>query len=75
MKDSEISEILKGQNEEYKKLYTEHKGLERILADINKSRYLTPEQEMERKKIQKQKLRKKDNMAELIREYKQKVKS
>ena len=75
MKDSEISEILKGQNEEYKKLYTEHKGLERILAEINKSRYLTPEQEMERKKIQKQKLRKKDNMAELIREYKQKVKS
>ena len=75
MKDSEISEILKGQNEEYKKLYTEHKGLERILADINKSRYLTPEQEMEKKKIQKQKLRKKDNMAELIREYKQKVKS
>ncbi len=75
MKDAEISEILKEQNEEYKKLYTEHKGLERILAEINKSRYLTPEQEMERKKIQKQKLRKKDNMAELIRGYKQKVKS
>lgn len=75
MKDAEISEILKGQNEEYKKLYTEHKGLERNLAEINKSRYLTPEQEMERKKIQKQKLRKKDNMAELIRGYKQKVKS
>lgn len=75
MKDAEISEILKGQNEEYKKLYTEHKRLERNLAEINKSRYLTPEQEMERKKIQKQKLRKKDNMAELIRGYKQKVKS
>ncbi len=75
MKDAEISEILKEQNEEYKKLYTEHKGLERILAEINKSRYLTPEQEMERKKIQKQKLRKKDNMAELIRGYRQKIKN
>jgi hypothetical protein len=71
LKDAEISELLKEQNEEYKKLYTEHKGLERILAEINKSRYLTPEQAMERKKIQKQKLRKKDNMAELIRRYRQ----
>lgn len=75
MKDAEISEILKEQNEEYKKLYTEHKRLERVLAEINKSRYLTPEQEMERKKIQKQKLRKKDNMAELIRGYRQKIKN
>ena len=75
MKDTEITEILKVQSEEYRKLLEEHKRLEQTLAEINKSRYLTPEQEMERKRIQKQKLLKKDNMAELIREYKQRLKS
>ncbi len=75
MKDSEIAEILKKGNEEYKKLYEEHKELDRILAEMDKNKYLTPEEGLERKKLQKQKLFKKDRMAELIREYKQKVKS
>ena len=75
MKDIEITEILRKENEEYKKLYEEHKQLDHILADMDKNKYLTPEEELERKKIQKQKLLKKDRMAELIREYKQKVKS
>lgn len=75
MKDAEIAEILKEQDEEYKKLYVEHKKLEQILADIDKNKYLTPEQEIERKKIQKQKLIKKDSMAKLIMEYKNKVKN
>ncbi|MEK7307755.1 MAG: DUF465 domain-containing protein [Nitrospirota bacterium] len=75
MKDAEIAEILKEQDEEYKKLYVEHKKLEQILADIDKNKYLTPEQEIERKKIQKQKLIKKDSMAKLIMEYKSKVKN
>ena len=70
MKDAEIAEILKEQDEEYKKLYVEHKKLEQILADIDKNKYLTPEQEIERKKIQKQKLIKKDSMAKLIMGYK-----
>jgi uncharacterized protein YdcH (DUF465 family) len=70
----EIAEILKEQNEEFKKLYKEHKDLEQILAVIDKNKYLTPEQEIERKKIQKQKLIKKDSMAQLIIEYKNKVK-
>ncbi len=71
----EITEILKEQNEEFKKLYHDHKKLDQILADIDKNKYLTPEQEIERKKIQKQKLIKKDGMAELVREYKNKVKN
>ncbi len=75
MKDSEITEILKKENEEYKKLQEEHKELDRILAEMDKNKYLTPEEELERKKFQKQKLFKKDRMAEIIREYRQKVKS
>ncbi|MBI4698596.1 MAG: DUF465 domain-containing protein [Nitrospirae bacterium] len=71
MKDPEIADILKKENQEYKKLHEEHKGLDSILAEMDKSKYLTPEEEVERKKIQKQKLQKKDRMAELIREYRQ----
>lgn len=70
MKETKIAEILKEQNKEYKKLHEEHKRLESLLSEIDKNKYLTPEEEIERKRIQKQKLIKKDRMAELIREYK-----
>lgn len=70
MKDEEIIELLMRQNEEFKKLEQDHKNLKGMLAEIDKKVYLTPEEEMERKKIQKLKLAKKDKMAELIREYK-----
>lgn len=69
MKDSEIAEILKRENEEYRRLCEEHRNLEQILAELDKNKYLTPEEEIKRKDIQKQKLAKKDRMAELIREY------
>lgn len=73
MKDTEIAQILMEQNEQYKKLFTDHKGLKQILSEIDKNKYLSPEREMERKSVQKQKLRKKDNMAEIIREYRKKL--
>ena len=70
LKDADIAEILKQQNEQYRKLYEEHKKLGYLLEDIDKKRYFTPEEELERKRIQKQKLLKKDSMAEIIRQYK-----
>lgn len=71
MKEHEIVELLKKENEEFKKLSEEHRSLDVLLAEMDsKKRYLTPEEEFERKKIQKQKLSKKDRMAELVREYK-----
>ncbi len=73
--DSEIKEILKKQNEEYRRLCEEHRQLDEVLAEMNKNKYVTPEEEIERKKIQKQKLLKKDRMAEIIREYKKTAKS
>ena len=53
MKDSEIEEILQKENEEYKKLDVEHKVFKQRLTEIDKIKYLTPEDEIERKKIQK----------------------
>ncbi len=74
MKDDEIADTLMEQNQEYKKLHEEHKRLKQTLAEMDRNKYLTSEEEMERKKLQKQKLHKKDRMAEIIREYKQKLK-
>ena len=70
MEDQEVIESLSKVNEEFKKLTEEHHNLEGLLAEIDKKIYLTPEEEIERKKIQKQKLLKKDRMAELIRDFK-----
>ncbi|MDA8078665.1 MAG: DUF465 domain-containing protein [Nitrospiraceae bacterium] len=70
MKEQEIVETLKKESEEFRRLVDEHHSLEGILADIDRKVYLTAEEEMERKKVQKQKLAKKDKMADIIREYK-----
>lgn len=70
MKEEEIVELLKKENEEFRKLTEEHKNLEKLLSKIDSKRFLTPEEEVERKKIQKQKLLKKDRMAALIRDFK-----
>jgi uncharacterized protein YdcH (DUF465 family) len=70
MKETEIISILRNENDEYKKLEEVHKKLERSLDEINKKKHLTPDEEVERKKIQKQKLQYKDRMAQLIRIHK-----
>lgn len=70
MKEQEIVEFLKKENEEFRKLSEEHRNLDEFLVEIDSKRYLTPEEEIERKNIQKQKLIKKDRMAELVRDYK-----
>jgi hypothetical protein len=70
VKEEEIAEVLKKENAEFKKLTEEHRDLEELLARIDSKRFLTPEEEVERKTIQKKKLLKKDKMAALIRDFK-----
>ncbi|MGD0885332.1 MAG: DUF465 domain-containing protein [Thermodesulfovibrionales bacterium] len=70
MNDEDIIELLRKESTEFKKLDEEHKNLKQVLAEIDKKVYLNPDEEIERKKIQKLKLNKKDRMAELVREYK-----
>ncbi len=69
MNEEEIKDLLRRENEEFKKLDEEHKSLKGLLAEIDRKVYLSSDEEMERKKLQKLKLSKKDRMAELIREY------
>jgi len=70
LKENEIVEFLKKENEEFRRLSEEHRNLDRLLADIDNRRYLTPEEEVERKKLQKLKLLRKDKMAAIVRQYK-----
>ncbi len=61
---------LRIENPEFQKWEEEHHRLESSLASIDSHVYLTPEEEMERKRIQKLKLAAKDKMMELVRRYK-----
>ena len=70
MKEQEIVEKLLKENEEFRKVSEEHHALDGVLAEMDKKVYLTPEEEIERKKLQKQKLLKKDMLAEMIRQFK-----
>lgn len=72
MREQEVVDHLMKENEEFKRLLEEHRSLEGMLAEMDKKLYLSPEEEFERKKMQKLKLAKKDKMAELIRDYKKK---
>ncbi len=70
MTEREIVEILSSESAEFRKLGDEHKSLEKLLSEFNGKVYLTHEEEVEKKQIQKLKLQKKDKMAELVRQYK-----
>jgi uncharacterized protein YdcH (DUF465 family) len=69
MKEAEAISILRSENEEYQKLEEDHRKLDKLLDEISRKKYLTTDEEIEKKKLQKRKLQLKDQMAELIREY------
>ena len=60
---------VQGENEEFKKLYEEHLDLKNRVEELNKMHFLTPEQELEKKTVQKQKLKGKDRMIEIIEQF------
>jgi uncharacterized protein YdcH (DUF465 family) len=66
-------EQLKATHPEFRRLTEEHLHYEAQLDAFNKLRYLTSEQEVEKKRLQKLKLRDKDRMAELLNEYKARI--
>ncbi|MDA8086311.1 MAG: DUF465 domain-containing protein [Nitrospiraceae bacterium] len=70
MRDEQIAEILTRENDEFKKLASEHRRLDSRITNFSVKHYLNAEEELERKRIQKLKLLKKDQMEELIIRYK-----
>ena len=69
--DSAIAERLRESNHEFRELEDAHRQLDVELEELKKRHVLTPQEEVAKKQLQKEKLAKKDKMAELIRQYRQ----
>ena len=65
----EAKEVLKQENEEFARIYRKHRELDEELLVLEGKKFLTPEEEIREKTIKKDKLRLKDEMAEMIRVY------
>jgi len=71
MKDEQTIVSLLDKDAELRKFYEEHRELEKKLADFQHKHHLSPEEEVEMKKIQKLKLAGKDRMMEILGRYRQ----
>jgi hypothetical protein len=67
--DSVIAERLRQSSYEFRTTEESHHRLDLELIDLQKRHVLTPAEEQSKKHLQKEKLAKKDKMAELIRVY------
>jgi len=66
-----IAERLRQSNTEFRELEESHHRLDLDLNELQKRHVLTPAEELEKKRMQKEKLAKKDKLAELIRLYRE----
>jgi len=69
--DQVVIEQLCNENPRFRLLYEEHLLLEKELEKLDQKAYLAPDEEVERKKIQKMKLAGKDEMELIVRKCKQ----
>jgi len=71
----ELIEHARRESDEYVRLEKDHRELdERIESLFGDRAYLTPEEEIEKKTLQKQKLAKKDRMYQILKELETTVK-
>ena len=71
MTENVIADLLRQSSLEFRQLEESHHRLDAELAELQKRHVLTPEEEFQKKRIQKEKLAKKDKMAELMRLYRE----
>jgi len=57
---------LAARDPQFRALVQEHRELDEKLKEFDKKLYLTPDEEMERKRLQKLKLAKKDRIAQIL---------
>ena len=74
LKNTALIEALRSGNEEFKRLEKEHRELDEKILDLNKKTFLSSSEEIEKKRLQKLKLLKKDMMASLIINYRKELK-
>ena len=64
-----LLEKVSKENREFRELYEEHTTLKHKVEALNKKKLIIPDQELEKKKYQKQKLSLKDRMEEILSLY------
>ena len=69
--DMDLIQRLSEENPRFRKLHEEHLLFEKQLQELDERTYLTPDEDLERKKIQKLKLAGKDEMEIILREFRQ----
>ena len=69
--DLDLVQKLCEKNPRFRKLYEEHLILEKQLDELDQKMYLSADQELERKKVQKLKLAGKDEMESILRTFRQ----
>lgn len=68
-RDIEIIEKYSPVDNELKRHVEEHQKFEKILEDFNRRVYLSPEDEVEKKRIKKLKLKGRDKIEEILAKY------
>ncbi len=68
-KDEELIQALIPHDAELKQFYEEHVLLEAQLAEYNRKVYPTPEQDLEKKQLQKRKLHGKDRIMQILEKH------
>ena len=68
-KDEQLIRSLLDREPELRRYYEEHVDLERQLTTFQQKLYLTPEEELEKKRLQKLKLAGKDKIMEILSRY------
>ncbi len=69
--DGAIAEQLRATSIEFRQLEEAHHRLDHELNELQRRHVLTPAEELLKKQIQKEKLAKKDQMADLIRRFRE----
>lgn len=69
--DQGLADQLRQTSREFKALEETHHRLDSELTELQRRHVLTPQEEVVKKHLQKEKLAMKDKMAELIRQYRE----
>ena len=69
MTEAELFERLKAENPDFRRLAEKHREYDLKIAEYDRFYYLTSEQERKRKELQKLKLKIKDEMYAIMRQY------
>lgn len=71
MTDERIADVLRASSMEFRQVEEAHHRLDAEIAEMHKRHVLTPQEEVQVKQMHKEKLAKKDEMARLIRSYRE----